>query len=78
MDGESEMQRQNQAEKQAAINAVTLVNVLKAIEDIHSELDHAQVTEIRGLIEPVAEEYDISRIRIRARETLRRMDTSQT
>ncbi|MFP6764742.1 MAG: hypothetical protein VB858_14040, partial [Planctomycetaceae bacterium] len=31
MDGESEMQRQNQAEKQAAINAVTLVNVLKAI-----------------------------------------------
>jgi len=78
MDGDSEMLRQTQAEKQAAINAVSLVNVLQALEDIHTELDSTQLSEIRSLIEPVAEGYSISRIRIRAQETLRRLDAPPT
>lgn len=77
MDGETEAERRTQAENQEAMNAVALVNVLKAMQDLSPEMDVDQAAEVRALVKPIAEEYGIIRIRIRAKETLRVMDDSQ-
>jgi hypothetical protein len=74
MDGETEAVRQAQAEKQEAMNAVALVNVLKAVEDLYPKMDDDQAVEVRKLVQLIADEFGIIRIRIRAQGTLRTMD----
>lgn len=77
MDGITEAIRQAQAEKQEAMNAVTLVNVLKAVQDVHPKMDASEAADIRKLVQPIADEFGIILIRIRAQEALRAMDGSK-
>mgnify|MGYP002635838991 CR=1 FL=1 len=77
MDGETEVVRQAQAENQEVMNAVALVNVLKAVEDLYPIMDDAQAAEVKQLVKPIADEFGIIRIRIRAKEALRAMDDSK-
>ena len=77
MDGKTEIERQAQAEKKDAMNAVALVNVLKAVEDLYAKMDDDQAAEVRQLVQPIADEFGIIGIRIRAQQTLRVMDDSR-
>ena len=77
MDGKTEIERQAQAGKKDAMNAVALVNVLKAVENLYPEMDDDQAARVKQLVKPIADEFGIIGIRIRAMETLRAMDDSQ-
>lgn len=78
MDGENDEERQAQAENQEAMNAIALVNVLKALQDVYPNLEATESDQVRSLVEPIADAFEIIKIRIRAQETLRTFDESQS
>ncbi|MBC8290651.1 MAG: HEAT repeat domain-containing protein [Planctomycetes bacterium] len=77
MPGETLAERKAQAERQESMNAVALINVLKAIEKLYPKMETDEAAEVRKRVEPIADEFDIISIRLRAKETLRVMDESK-
>lgn len=74
MPGETLAERKAEAERQESMNAVALINVLKAIEELYPEMESEEKSEVRKLMKPIADEFDIVAIRMRAKETLRVID----
>ena len=74
MPGETLAERKAEAERQESMNAVALLNVLKAIEELYPRMESDEKGEVRKLMKPIADEFDIVAIRLRAKETLRVID----
>ncbi len=74
MPGETLAERKAEAERQESMNAVALINVLKALEELYPKMESEEKNEARELMRPIADGFDIVAIRMRAKETLRVID----
>lgn len=77
MPGETLAERKAEAQRQESMNAVALVNVLKALEEVYWKMESDEASQARELVEQIADSFDIISIRMRAREALRVMDESR-
>ena len=77
-DGKTETERKAQAVNQEKLNAVSVLNALHALSEIHELLDDSQRVETVAALKTISNEAEYIRIRIKAGETLRLLQADKS